>query len=735
MHRVALAILFSCVYCSAQTRSVEADLKWLTEAPAVSGYEAQLVSHIEKQLAALHPQRDNMGNLTITFGSGMPHRMIAAPIDEPGYIVSRIEDDGYLRVVRLPQSGLPPHYNEMQNAQPMVVTTRNGSSRSAVIAGLSIHLQPGRANIPDPDDIDNMYVDVGARTKAEVLDSGIDVLSPIAAERRLVAVGMHQWAATAIGDRFGAALLMQIAQALSDTKPAGTVTLAFVTQEWTGSRGLTRVLQQFHPDELIYLGRSNKSQVQRGSSRESELPAKQRPTLGSGAVQNVSTDRTSTEDDNWSVSTETLQTVRAAPILMRGYGPPVPLPRHTAHLSVPVLYPLTCGETIDSRDLESLSHLLAEYLGIKMKPVTVEQRSATAYPSLPLAPKTIPSNESLLKLLTTVYGVSEQEGRTREAVRQMLPAWAHPTTDDAGNLILHLGPSTGPGMVFMAHTDELGFRISAIDPDGTLQLDNKGGGTTSFYWGHPALVHTANGIRGSVVALPPNFDTAQFHFPTDFRTPASLNVGASSSDEVSQLGIKIGDTVTVQKNFHSLLDRRVSVRSLDDRVGCVALIHAVWDLGEKFQRNVTFVWSTREELGLLGSVAYAEAANKAGTVPATVFAIDTFVSSDSPIESHRFADGVLGEGFVVRAIDNSNIVPWADVMQVQSIANAHHIAVQYGATGGGNDGAAFQRYGATDVALSWPLRNSHSPGEVMDLSDLNALANITAALAREWRTK
>jgi putative aminopeptidase FrvX len=61
--------------------------------------------------------------------------------------------------------------------------------------------------------------------------------------------------------------------------------------------------------------------------------------------------------------------------------------------------------------------------------------------------------------------------------------------------------------------------------------------------------------------------------------------------------------------------------------------------------------------------------------------------------------------------------------------------VQYGATGGGNDGAAFQRYGAMDVALSWPLRNSHSPAEVMDLRDLEALANITVALAREWRTK
>jgi putative aminopeptidase FrvX len=554
----------------------------------------------------------------------------------------------------------------------------------------------------------------------------------MAAERSLVAVGMHQWAATAIGDRFGAALLMQIAQTLSHSKPAGTVTLAFVTQQWTGSRGLTRVLEQFHPDELIYLGRSNKPQTQRGES-----PAKQQPTLGSGAVLSVSADRTSMEDANWSFRAETLPTINAAPILMRGYGPSVALPRHTAHLSIPVLYPLTAGETIDSRDLESLSHLLAKYLNIPIVPITTQQRFATAYPPLPLAPKTIPSNESLLKLLTTVYGISEQEGMTREAVQHMLPAWAHPTTDDAGNLILHLGPgpSDGSGMVFMAHTDELGFRVHAIDPDGTLQLDNKGGGTTSFYWGHPALVHTASGMRGSVVALPQNFDTAQFHFPTDFRTAASLNVGASSADEVSKLGIKVGDAVTIPKSFHSLLDHRVSVRSLDDRVGCVALIHAVWELGEKFQRNVTFVWSTREELGLLGAIAYAEAANKAGLVPATVFAIDTFVSSDSPIESHRFADGVLGAGFVVRAIDNSNIVPWADVKQVQSIAKAHNIAMQYGATGGGNDGAAFQRYGATDIALSWPMRNSHSPGEVMDLHDLDALADITVALAREWHTK
>ena len=58
-----------------------------------------------------------------------------------------------------------------------------------------------------------------------------------------------------------------------------------------------------------------------------------------------------------------------------------------------------------------------------------------------------------------------------------------------------------------------------------------------------------------------------------------------------------------------------------------------------------------------------------------------FVSSDTPIESQRFADGILGDGFVVRAIDASNIAPWKDVQRLQGIAATHAIKMQYGVTG------------------------------------------------------
>ena len=44
----------------------------------------------------------------------------------------------------------------------------------------------------------------------------------------------------------------------------------------------------------------------------------------------------------------------------------------------------------------------------------------------------------------------------------------------------------------------------------------------------------------------------------------------------------------------------------------------------------------------------------------------------------------------------------------------------------------FLRYGSVDVALGWPLRYSHSPGEVIDTKDLDALGKIVAVLAKSW---
>ncbi|MGB9337010.1 MAG: M20/M25/M40 family metallo-hydrolase, partial [Candidatus Acidiferrales bacterium] len=212
-----------------------------------------------------------------------------------------------------------------------------------------------------------------------------------------------------------------------------------------------------------------------------------------------------------------------------------------------------------------------------------------------------------------------------------------------------------------------------------------------------------------------------------------VNAGARSADDAAKLGVKIGDWVTIPKKYRPLLGTRANGRAFDDRVGDAALVAAVWQLGHALEnRDVTFVWSTREEVGLNGAAGLAKRLAAEGRAPDYVFAVDTFVSSDSPLESKRFADAQIGKGFVIRAVDNSNIVPSALVEKVIQLANANKIPVQFGATGGGNDGSAFTRYGSVDIPLGWPLRYSHSPAEVIDTRDADALSHIISAISRSW---
>ena len=144
---------------------------------------------------------------------------------------------------------------------------------------------------------------------------------------------------------------------------------------------------------------------------------------------------------------------------------------------------------------------------------------------------------------------------------------------------------------------------------------------------------------------------------------------------------------------------------------------------------MVFAFTTREEIGLEGAAALAA---ELGPSVQRVYAVDTFVASDAPLESRRFAETPLGEGAVVRAVDNSSATPPGDCRRGPCGSHAGAgIPVQVGTTNGGNDGAELARVGAVDVPLSWPGRYSHSPIEVLDLRDVQALARLITALAQQ----
>ncbi|HYC33194.1 MAG TPA: M20/M25/M40 family metallo-hydrolase [Gemmatimonadales bacterium] len=313
------------------------------------------------------------------------------------------------------------------------------------------------------------------------------------------------------------------------------------------------------------------------------------------------------------------------------------------------------------------------------------------------------------------------EGPVREAIRRALPEWARPEVDSAGNLVLTVGRGE-PGVVFVAHMDEIGFVVRGIAEDGTLDVEPLGGLFPSLWEGRPALVHT--GAASVPGVFPPRLPGS-----TPSRQPASLRVdlGTGSRAATEALGVRQGHTVTSPKEYTRLAGTRATGRSFDDRVGSTALVMAVRGLEPaRLRHTVVFVWSTREEIGLEGARAAAAAL---GLRAARVHAVDTFVSSDSPLDPHTFALAPLGRGAVARALDNSSVTPPVLLDSLTALARARGIPLQVGSTNGGNDGSVFGAYGVPDVPLAWPLRYSHSPVEVVDLRDVVALAELVRAAA------
>jgi putative aminopeptidase len=723
------------------------ELKWFVENPAPPGYEGAVADRIRAETARFHPTTDNLGDVIITIGSGAPHRLIVTPIDEPGFVVSEITPDGYLRLQRLPQGGLPPIFNEMYSAQPVKIRASNGKWIDGVVAGLSVHLQPGRTNPPKATDIENIYVDIGASSASEVRKAGVDLLSPVVINHRLAELDHDaRFAGASIGDRFGAVALLEILWRLDPAEIKGTLTVAFVVQQRTGARGLQRILTQTQADEMIYIGRL----LPGGPIPEMEtLHHAPRREPGGGVL--IGVQQTDGSLPGFAAELKQLADANkiqfasdySANILPASYLPMPPLPPKWAHIGIATSWTNTPAELIDHQDFDFLIWFLADYIrGPSSGLASMGGRGGGYVDARPKPHNVQLSNRATLQKLTEAYGVSYHEGEVREEVTDLLPPWAKPETDDAGNLILHLGTapagSKTPRILVVAHMDEIGFTVKSISKDGRLEVEWRGGGELSFFAGHPALVHTEKGDLDAIVELPNGWDTANFKWPTDAgqqgsTNPVRVDVGARTPEEVAKLGINLGDTITIPKAYRPLLGTRANGRSFDDRVGDTALISAVWALGAPLKdRDVTFVWSTGEEEGLVGAAKLAQRLAAEGHVPDFVFAVDTFVSADSPIESKRFGEAEIGKGFVIRAVDNSNIVPTELVERVIRLAHANQIPIQYGVTGGGNDGSAFVRYGSVDIALGWPLRYSHSPAEVIDTRDVDSLARIITVIAKSW---
>jgi tetrahedral aminopeptidase len=163
-----------------------------------------------------------------------------AHMDQIGLIVKYIDTDGFIYCER---SGLVDERTVL--ASQVDVWTDTGA-RLGVIGVRSRHLVSDR-DLAEPPRIDDLWIDVGARSSGEAAELGIEIGQPATIRGEHARLSEHMLVGPSIDNRAGCATLIELARAAA--KRPREVELIFVwsTQEEVGSRGAKVAAQWLQP--------------------------------------------------------------------------------------------------------------------------------------------------------------------------------------------------------------------------------------------------------------------------------------------------------------------------------------------------------------------------------------------------------------------------------------------------------------------------------------------------------
>jgi putative aminopeptidase FrvX len=215
----------------------------LTETSGVPGYEDRIRDIVRRELEATTDvvRSDTMGNVCGTIhGENEYSVAVAAHMDEIGFMVRHISDEGFLTIDAL--GGWDPR---VLRAQRVTVHTDNGDL-PGVIGSTPPHTQGDGEN--EEPSVDDVYVDLGLDTEA--VETRVSVGDLVTMAQTTTRVGEHV-TGKALDDRVCLFALLEAARRIEN--PNVTIHFAATVQEEVGLRGASALGVDLDPDLAIAL--------------------------------------------------------------------------------------------------------------------------------------------------------------------------------------------------------------------------------------------------------------------------------------------------------------------------------------------------------------------------------------------------------------------------------------------------------------------------------------------------
>lgn len=310
-------------------------------------------------------------------------------------------------------------------------------------------------------------------------------------------------------------------------------------------------------------------------------------------------------------------------------------------------------------------------------------------------------------------------------------------TDAYGNGFAVLNAKGDPSVVLTGHADEIGLMVSYIDDAGFLWVSSLGGYDAKILPAMRVKVLAQGGpIPGVIGAMPPHMqhpaqgdkELKRYRFGEN----VYIDIGAKDKDTAKK-AVRVGDPVVLDYGYLPINGDIAVGRGLDNKIGIWAAAEGLRQAAlkrDKLKAKVVAVATVQEEIGGYGAQMSAFRIN-----PEVALAVDVTQSVDHPqADKKRFGEHKLGGGPVIA--HGSACHPEV-VLRLQQVARRLRIDLQHEAspnyTGTDADSIFNTRAGIPTAVVGLPQRYMHSPAEMVNLKDLEKIAQLLAGFCLDLK--
>lgn len=226
------------------------ELQQLVTLPGLAGHEQRVAAFMTERMRpfANSVRTDTLGNVIATVegsNSDAPTVMVFAHMDSLGFIVRKIDDDGFIKVHRL--GGIP---EKVLPATPITIATSNGSDVPGIIATKAHHVTPPEEKYKVTP-LQELFIDIGAQDKADAIRAGVQVGDAVTYTGHYKHLANDKLIATFLDNRAGCLVILETLKRLNANRPKATTHIVATVQEEYNLRGAAPVAHALKPEIAI----------------------------------------------------------------------------------------------------------------------------------------------------------------------------------------------------------------------------------------------------------------------------------------------------------------------------------------------------------------------------------------------------------------------------------------------------------------------------------------------------